>query len=182
MLHSPLIKKIPTRHPTGYLIETLFQTRYHSTSRFSPCPHRHIHACPLCTADVPSEPTYRFRTCPRIFLKNACAPFSVGCSEASSPLVSDCLAPSGSSLLSHIRLLLLVIAFALFNCCYLNTNFCAVQGVNLINFIDLFCCLQLNRYRPDTGDRKGVRCHGSIIGFYNLHVGQCSCKLPVQVA
>ena len=64
--------------------------------------------------------------------------------------------------------------------------------MNLINFIDLFCraiiylprnyMLQSNRYRPDTGDRKGVRRHGSIISFYYLHVDQRSRKLPVQVA
>lgn len=42
--------------------------------------------------------------------------------------------------------------------------------------------LQLNRYRPDTGDRKGVYCNGISVVLCSLHIGQCSCKLPVQVA
>lgn len=69
-----------------------------------PRTHRHV-VCPLpFTADIPSEPTQQKS--------------SASSSEASSQLAFDCLAPSGSSLMSGKLLLLLFNAFI---CKYDNT-------------------------------------------------------------
>jgi len=101
------IKKVSTKYPPGYPIETLFQTRYHSTSWLSPCPRRHLHAWPLCTAGVPSEPTYHCPAFGRLLWGQFTDCFWLPCTP-------------GSSLLSHTQLLLLVTAFVLFGWRYLS--------------------------------------------------------------
>ena len=99
------------QNPSGFVIQRrkIFFTRYHSVSCMT-CivMHaliRHYHAFSLLRRAIrPSLPS--------IFCLSLKHPIpSAGSSKASSQLHSDCLAPSGSSLLSIPLLLFLFIAF-----------------------------------------------------------------------